>query len=705
MAEGQRAQAVRALNYLLDTVLNDGHAFSAEFIFATLQDVLPRDVDFEIVLRERRRFFKEKRDLERPYLNFAFLSFGWTAGELHRFKDLKMEEFDARIAALESSSDRDTIEKQKVVCFVPTGADKETRELIELAGRCMAAFYHTCGAYEHFITNVTKRFVKDYFLEHKRFDVADIVQAVERICDVRAAYFTAVSGTEVVAVPEADPTGIYAELEGDAQFQDDLKESLSRKVAINGMTACGYNYVIHTLAHEYFDHARPMIETGGTERKVSEGSFAYAPRAVVVTAAKDRHLTLDVLSFAPRIFRAYLSDRIFSAREELFYRLLRDGGRLADRLLVEPAGTDAELRGFLYPLLEQACDVLVELTFARSVAIRAYDPFEESLLVVASSQLRDVSAPCPVPSVPVSQGESFASARVYRAQESEGLEPPDNGTPVAAKDFGEADGHIASIPIKIGAIVLGTLDFFAADRKFFAHDRQYLEVAAGAVGELIRRIEAANDAAWLSRLSFLHSARHQLERFKRTIAQSDDKLAGELGNIIELYSTLENSLKEQKAEQFVANVRSLLELHGIADDQTDAFVERVEAIFTERVPALSRLLFQEMLETLLHNAREHNHVRLDDIGFSVLGAPDAAPSTLMVRYLATGSRRGAAVLSRLCVAPIYEGATYHYGLFLLATQLRMAGGFASGRRLDKDVVTPAPFEVVFGIPLTDSFGD
>lgn len=709
MTEVGRAQTMRALNDLLDSILNTDHAFSAKFIFEAFQDILPNDIDFEIVLRERRRFFQKPRDFQQAYLNFAYLSFAWRSGRLERLDHLGFDAMDAFVAELEASPDRRVVENQKVVCFLPDSADEKSREIVELTGRCLGAFYHTCGSYDHFITNVTNRFVHTYFLKHRRFEVGEIVREIEEECKVRVAYLDALGGSEGLTQAEADPTGVFPILQQDERFRDDLRHSLKGRSATQGVTADGFSYSIQTLAHEYFDHGRTKVETGSMPRS-NERVFTYAPRAIVITAVKDHHLTLDVLSFTARIFRAYLADLIFSAREDFFSRLLRDGGRLADRLLVAPAETAKQLQDELYPLLGSACEVLKELTFARSVAIRAFNPFDNTLKLVASSQRGDISAPCPVANVPVGHIELFASARAYAQQASEGLELPGwlgpGSEPVApppSDDFGEATGHVASLPIKVGAVVLGTLDFFATDRKFFANDSQYLALASDAVGELIRRVEAANDAAWLSRLSFLHSARHRLEKFKRQVAKADDKLGEELAEIIKLYSSLDHTLKELDPEGFRQNLRSLLVHHEVPDEQADGFLSKIEAVFTDRVPSLSFLLFQELLENLLRNAREHDHVRLGDITLTNLGPPGEAPSTLMVHYKAEETRRGQQILSRLCVSPISDGDTYHYGLFLLSTQLRMAGGYASGHSTH-DRPSAEPFQVAFGIPLTDSIG-
>lgn len=715
MEEGVRRGALRALENLIDTILNADRVFSVEFLFNAFEGILPPDIDFTIILREGRRFIATDRDRKHPYLNFNFLSFGWERGQLHRFADAN--DVDERVKLLQASSDHDLIEQEKLLCFVPSGTDEENRDMIKATARCLGAFYYTCGNYDHFITNVSTRFVRDYFKQHKQFEVEDIVEAVQGVCGVRVAYLNtlstadnALSMVDNVTVV-ADPTRIYKELAEDADFAEDLHKSFLRKIAIVGQTASGYNYSIHTLGHEYFDHSRPLIETAGREGGVGERYFAYAPRGIVVTAVKDTHLRLDVLSLGPRIFRAYVNDRIFSAREEFFYGLLRDGGKLADRLLVQPAETGEALREFLYPVLETACSVLVQLTFASSVAIRAFDPLEHSLLRVASSRQHQLKAPTAIESVPIKGVDRYASARAFSGRVSEGLDArshrsDNDGEALGAKlslDFGSEAGHVASIPIKVGSITLGTLDFFTNDRKFFANDRQYLEIAASAIGELIRRVEAANDSAWLSRLSFLHSARHELGRFSRDLEGTDARLAEQLHDILRQYSSLDNSLKDLTLESFDATMRSIMRKHKLTETQIEPFLAPINTALADRsIPPLSLLLIQEVLENLLHNARAHSNLRLEDFQIRYLGLPDGPPDAVMIYYCAEGSPRHPDVLGRLCVAPIPEAKTtsYHYGLFLLATQLRMAGGYAAGRRNPNYAQGAASFEVTFGIPLT-----
>lgn len=703
--------ATSALEELLDSILNANRVFSASFLFSAFSNILPKSSNFEFVFREARRFPSSLRDSADPFLYFPFLSFEWCDGKIRRFSAL--DEIAARVDELKSRPDRQAIEHEKLLCFVPTDATCEFLTMVRTASRCMGVFYYTCGGHDHFIGNVAARFVRDYFKQEKRFDVADIVQAIEKQCRVRAIYASAI-GKRIAVI--SDPTNVYNELRYDTRFNADLQSSIDKRVGVTGHTADNrFNYAIHTLAHEYFDHSRPLIEAAGKDGSEVERNFAYATRGVVVTASEMTQLDLDVLSFTPRIFRAYINDRIFAAREEFFSSLLRRGGRLADALLLTPVSTADQLREKLYPLLDEACGVLVELTFASSVVIRAFDPFTRSLVRVGQCRQFELKAPEALSVIPADDIAKFASARAFTLQLQQGLDGSRQAEILPSFDFGEiveADGHVASIPIRVGAIVLGTIDFYTNGRRFFANDRQYLAVAADSIGELIRRVEAANDAAWLSRLSFLHSARHRLERFRRRVATKDQILADELDEIFRLYSSFVATSSENDLASFSRDLRLIALSHKVPPEDANAFVAKVEPAFSPKsVPPLSRLLFREVIDNLLHNARVHTDVRISDISVTFLGTDDALPSAILVHYKDTEATPGTGVIERICVSPIERGkdskgaSSYHFGLFLLACQLRMAGGYASGPRGNEVAMSGAPFEVIFGIPLTESKDD
>jgi len=705
LAEKTFASATRALEEVLDTLLNGNRVWSAEFLFGTFGLHFPEVCSFEVILRERRRFPANERDSGDPLLNFPYLSFEWRDGELHRFKAL--DEVNARVAELSADPDRRVIEHEKLVCFVPRDATPEFEAMVRTASRCLGVFYYACGAHDHFIGNVAARFARAYFKNQRQFDAHGIVRAVEQQCRVSAAYVNAI-GNRVVVV--ADPSGIYDKLAEDERFRRDLQSSIGKVVGVTGQTATGYNYAVHTLEHEYFDHSRPMTESAGRDGPV-ERSYAYATRGVVVTACENVQLDLDVLSLTRRIFRAYVNDRIFSAREEFFSNLLRRGGRVADSLLVNPAETADQLRERLYPLLDEACGVLVQLTFASSVAIRAYDPFTQELLRVGAVRQDAVGGPEAIRSVPVEERERFASARAFAFQRLEGLDEGKDAPSAAAEDFGaitDPDGHVASIPIRVGAMVLGTVDLYTNGRRYLANDRQYLAIAADSIGELIRRIEAANDAAWLSRLSFLHSARHRLERFRRDVQRQVPDLASELEKIFRLYSSVDTTEGEGAAETFNDDLRAIMTALGVKPAEAERFIDQVGPVLSNAdVPPLSRLMFREVMDNLLHNARTHAEVQIDNIEAEQLGMPGRPPSAMLIRYRDAEGPGPHGVLSRLCVSPILrdDSTTYRFGLFLLATQLRMAGGYASGPRLVDRPAGITSFEVTFGVPLKDLEGE
>ena len=185
-------------------------------------------------------------------------------------------------------------------------------------------------------------------------------------------------------------------------------------------------------------------------------------------------------------------------------------------------------------------------------------------------------------------------------------------------------------------------------------------------------------------------------------------MADKLSEILSLYSSLDSTSRAMTLDRFNENLIKIIhdsDPHAsLEQGEISTFVGGLNAkIGAREIPPLSLLLIEEVFANLLHHASVHTDVRLSDITMDIIGDAHTENRSLLVKYCAQNTPKRSEVLSRVCVSPIKSrqtGRSYHYGLFLLATQLRMAGGYATANMkpiYNRDL---APFEVAFAVPLS-----
>lgn len=714
MQEGSSAKldsiqsAIESVYGLLDKILNANEVYSVEELQSILTQILPDNLTLHCVLRERLRFAASVEDPVSSLLYFSYFSFSWAEGKIERY--LLSHELEAMVQRWEKDPGWDSRDAGKVVVFLEKGVESSVYLLASAVSRCLAATYVACGGFDHFLDNLASRFSRDYFAEPESRGIQEILEAIEGACLVNAAYVALESREAYAEI--YDPRDLLGHLAEDEQFRRNLDLSIRKRATTTGRTASGECFSIHALAHDYFD---PVSAGEGPQEEPAIRGVNNPPRGIVITVSRGDRLNRDVLAIAPRVFRTYLADLVFRQRQELFYSLLQGSGEVADKVHRSPTGTRAELQEQLYPFLERACLTLRELTFASDVVVRSLDAFDQSLVVVAAAP-REEGSEQVVSRVPLAEGERFASARAFTESSPVGLSPgkadpdPEGMQLPLAEDFGldgDSKKHVASVPIRVGKVTLGTIDFLAADAKFFLNDRGYLLSVANALGEFIRRVEAANDAAWLTQLSFLQGVRHPLAQLELEAQSDDTPLGARVIDIIDNYGAAKLSASPTDKDSLFGHIRRVCADRSANQAGADGVgvtnfvmdLSRMLAPFDPSPQAISNLT--QAFDTLLSNAFSHATFDLNDFSMEVIAGSGQHSECLLVKYENVISDTNGQKLQRVCVSPIPDEKAngQHCGLFLLAAQIRMAGGCASGARLEFEDDEVYPFRVAIAIPL------
>lgn len=154
--------------------------------------------------------------------------------------------------------------------------------------------------------------------------------------------------------------------------------------------------------------------------------------------------------------------------------------------------------------------------------------------------------------------------------------------------------------------------------------------------------------------------------------------------------------------RFIAVAKEISEL--LAEDATPAEVSRILRELKQiddsfGISDRASELLLDIFETLSANA-SHSRLRIENIDISTQNG-STSPAYIRVQYEPDGVLVRADRMKQLCVAPIADEQThtFHYGLFLLASQIRMVGGVASGKPVSEDPLGAAAFGVCFLIPL------
>lgn len=715
----QQAQA------LLAKIITTTDLYTFEELIELYGKIVPPEAEFLFYLREKARF--DTPSVKRgEYLYFQFLSFECSTNNFQRFSN-KAALMRREQEMLAQGGHTFSGPLTNVVCL--TNHPKRWETFFSITQNIFVAFYRNCGSYEHFRDSIGYRFSREF---SKEFDYSDIDKALDHIQESFEI--------DVALCAQRDPMFV----DDDNANVDDLVQVLKctsfdfeqlfkspnvardihRSVSYRNQTF-GYDrltstqYVVRTFSDDYLDN----------NKSPEKSSFRSYTTGVAVYAKKDDRLSLDSIHSANRLLQNVLSQTQEREEEQLLWDASEACLTLEEELSYDPQGTWDDLNkefrsGILTPLI----DGLLGQTEVNNVSIYRYQPFGRTLSLIGEYSNAD-AAFRPKRSIPLSQSKYVAAqAFITNAQirqrhhlsvekerrrrerfaslgDQKAKEALENEKPRLLSADGNTDLALLAVPIRLGSVVTGVVEFASDTVGSLALDAHFLLRVASEIGEALRRVELANDRAWLSQMSYVHASRHSIEGALRDIGDANEGLANELRRLIGAHRK-QIETKAQTDEVLTgAELRSIIvETAGRHSKVSNAepFADRVvEALAGATYPPTTLNAFVDIVETLCANSAT-SPLDLEDVQLAEVHSVDTDTSSFEILF--DPSREESQIkidrLQQVGVAPIRDdlSPTYHYGLFLQAAQVRMIGGSVATKPINDDGLGFTKFGVAFHLP-------
>lgn len=700
---------LRSILHLQDELLSSNKMYIVDEVIAEIARAIPQDGKLLFYMRQRRHF-SDPHAAESPYLLFPYLAFEILHGSIRRFGH--RNDLQKRESEITGEYSEDSLSESAVVRWVPHA--EISRFLVEQIRRTFLVFYHVSGSREHFIESVSRRFVREFvssktgrdiidydhhFAEIRRRLGIDILLGLQRNPFLK---LDEVQKIDDIIDIDRGSSGVLKKIAKNKDFLKDLFGSIARKTVNYGyIDKPKIYYCINTLTEEHF-----FLDRGGQDT-----AFQVARQAVLIFIKGGDRLSLDAVHNATKLISTSLREQASAEREDPLFKVMRAAQDAEERLGTSPvesrAALELEIRNILEPFLRE----VIQASQAEKMAIWRFDPFNKEFIEIASVgfplNYRHVAIPL------ANEGSLCVTSYVadrplwqeHRDQSS--ADPAER--PLLTNDIGKFSDAAHARPVWVGSTKSAVIEFVSSRAKRLVTEGQYFERVSITCGEVIRRIELANDRSWLSRMSYVHAARHRIEAIIREIQETDEQRAGQLRSLLSSYSIVQDS------ENRFRNLEDVQEL-------TDAMVSAVPSSTTSplirslcekvsiqgrehRASPRSYGLVLEILDTLGSNVG-HSPLLIEDVSVETDYDEPSDITTMKILYRPKGALQQATRLSQVCVSPIKDGrsATYHFGLFLLAAQLRMVGGSASAAPIMDDGFGNSHFGVAFSIPLNDNEG-
>lgn len=687
---------------LQDRLLESNTLFIADEVIKQIGECLPQDAKLLFYMRERRRFTDLDQSSE-PYLRFPYLSFELCSGNIKRFSTPR------ELAAREYEIEEEKWNKSESEIAIIHWRDHQelTEDTIDILRRSFLTFYHVCGVREHFVESVSRRFIRE-FVRSQGSEFSDFARHFAEIRH-RLGIEVAVGFQRDMFPRDArDVKQLIEIVPGSSQILDtvsertgfvkDLHQSISKKsVNFGHIEDLNIYYCINTLTDEHF-----VVGQGEEETE-----YRLARRAVLMFLRSDERLPLDGLHNATKLLDSALRERVSVHREDPFFKVLQECQQSEEALGTKPCRTRSQLDkvidGLLNPFLR---DVTYPASLAEQVAVRRYEPTSRTLTLLSSANIpKSAFEP-----LSVDEPDSLAAA-AFRDDRPSWLarERPDDssdqedGRRIWLSSIGGPGDALHARPIRVGSVRSGVVEFSGGRSRNLRTEDVYFQRIAATCSEVVRRVELANDRAWLSRMSYVHAARHRIEAVIRDIQESASEQAEQLRKLLSSYSVLDAIVGENPRELLYNRLKAM---GGLLPQGDQPALERlcndIGAMCEEH--AASELAFAfvfEVLDTLVSNS-SHSPFRAEDVRVSVLASGDGT-ATLEIIHTPRGALQMTKALEQVCVSPIRDrlprSSTFHFGLFLLAAQLRMIGGAAMPAPSIDDGLGSSAFGASFMIPL------
>ena len=674
---------------ILEEILHDDVSIERDQLYARLDEVLPKELEFYVVLVERRRFAVSKADFAAEQLFLPFLSFGRVDGNVVTFDNPRaVAEF------VEEARENGTVlAARPKSLIIADPLDPAELELATLVESILISYYYACGHYENFMSNASRRFGKSFLREGKALTTDRVMEAITSYTRCEAMYLV-FQGPFGEASPQYDPNNTFPWLMESRRFARDLSRAVEMRSVLSGRTERGDNYIISVATDDRSYQNLTKVEVENVKASLSP----IEKRHVLVLSNSGVGIPMDAVKFGPGLFNMLIDNERSSARERVIFNIYEAISEVERRFVGDPPRSRTEIDTIISEHLVEVLVAATQFTAAELLVARLHDPFTDELVskavvtrgaVLATGVTEEISVPDDKPAA-----NCFRSLEPIRAF----TDVP----PIAQKLRRGARDEVVgcAFPFRIGQLTRGVLECYSTRIGQLQFDETYLRAVADAIGDAVRRLESAADVAWISRLSFLHSARHELENFLPLLANSNRPLYESLRSTLDRYSGFGPSPWQPDGPALARQVGELFKDAQDDPAESEALVAQIGAIESALNPDVGfKFIFAEVMTTLVSNARKHSALRAQD--FSVEYAEHAGAQAISLTYRAAGKRIEPERADQVATAPIpdEQRRTFHYGLFMLAAQVRMNGGAVfvnTNAEVEFDTI---PFEISFILPV------
>lgn len=702
-----------SLRRLLEDVFASNDLLTVDELIALIESTIEVPILFLVYIREK-SWFQPGGE----FLTFNYLSFERSGGPIVRFAthfDLATREQELLASAYQIRDSR--------LCRILYKVDfnYDYVRVLNLIQRIMVSFYTNCGTRDQFRQSVSERFVREFFRSSDPVDDKSLTWFIRRRINIDVTLWKPRNEIYFSATPHLPCRDLVSPLTGeyhrteplfdDATFGDDLRHSVLRKTQTSGATQNGSQYIIQTFV-------RHTLPSRGTS---NHGGYRVQQNAVAIFQSKTKErIQLDRVFHACAIIEKYLQAIESTRLERIFPEAQR---RCAEQEFViagRPIENHASLLDTFSKTIAEMLTEVGSIANADAISVWMFDPFDNQLNLRHYNDLRrSVNESWEHATIDLDQSDHVASQcfttgrgiflmhprwielelRQIQNRPSESVKPP------RLREFKEQrtllsnsgncqDCAAAAIPIYRGDLIIGVLELVSGEVGDLRLFSPLLEDAAQFCGEALRRIELANDRAWLSRISFIHNIRHRVEKMLRLVEVTGD--AGkDLADLIR--SGGPPAPPEAPSMHALTRIRHHISAHS-GPEAVDRWIQELRTAYPDIEHERTGEDIADIVEALESN-HKHSNFELGSLQIRAVARSHTSGEHVQVSYVPSNVWIQLRRMIRLGISPLPSetNLTYHIGLFLLSVQLRMIGGVVYARYCVDDIDNAA-FGVTFFVP-------
>jgi len=703
---------------LLDTYFESTEIVEIGTLVRSYYEITREYFDLLFIFRERRYFEKER---ESNFLLFPYLSFEISQETgLHTF--VSHTDLSAKMAQLQND-DRYFVRQSRncIVFFRRDMADEHDYErMFNITKRLFVFFYQNSGSRAQFLKSISDRAMREYWSGKKyEFNFSTASAYISNLLGIGLSlYFI---GDEIN--PDAlDPleglNPIYSSTDSPfTNILNDERSSPVRRDIFDSVVRKRQNF------GEYMSQLYCVSPLIGSHLAVADDqeirSYRIRPEYVSLYWGVKNKISLDEVNVANSFLLTFFQFND-DFQESQFRNGIENACRKLERdLSSSPVSNIDDLRSRYTSILSRIFSNERAMAGICPVIVRLYNPATKSLESVFDTididDGDDIELSVPIDDIYAACSFTFLHDRLINVWHREKLNRESakeirtetdqheeiqwqKSTGSSIRNFiGRTGVSIISHPVRINGILIGTIEFSSASRLNLYSYSNVVENLAELCGDIYRRIELANDRGWLVRMQFLHAARHRIEQIIAEVQEVAPDAAHNLRDFIQSANVDEDEEKNNILIDTKECIKELVErcqksFDGtITDTAANSIFGKLNVL--SLISRRNALLLTETLGALAANVRKHGF-RADGISLFA-GTRFGRHPIICLSYKPIDSWEQYDRMQRVCVSPIPNkiglNKYFSYGLFLLATQVRMAGGWIVAHTAEPDSVDQVHF--------------